>query len=151
MNEYLLADELDVELAWAAGIFEGEGTITIGRRGRDDTYRLIACIGNTDMQVLAPFHERWGGWLQPFYGKRPGLKPGWMWTLAGPAAAIFIRQIEPYLRTDRVRRKARLGLRFKRHQSNLKKVWSRPDYKPMQRAIYEEMSVLNKRGFVEAK
>lgn len=134
------------ELAWAAGLLEGEGTITIGARKRDDTFRLICIIGNTDQQVLQFFHERWGGWLQPAYGLRLGRKPAWSWTVAGPRAAWFLEEIAPYFRTRRVQVKAALGLRFKALQSRDPKVYLAAGYKDALRAIYLEFRALNRRG-----
>lgn len=134
------------ERIWASGLFEGEGTITIAKRSRDDTYRLVCIVGSTDLQIVNFFHQRWGGWHQPFYGERPGRKRAWQWTVAGPAAHAFLLSIQPFLVTVRVRRKLQLALDFRREQSRLKSVWSKPEYKAQQRLAYEEMKKLNKRG-----
>jgi hypothetical protein len=40
---------LDPEIAWAAGLFEGEGTITSSRG------RLVARLNNTDEEVVRHF------------------------------------------------------------------------------------------------
>lgn len=136
----------ECDLAWAAGLFEGEGTITIARRGQDDTYRLQAMVGNTDEQVVDYFHHRWGGWKTPFYGKRPGRQPGWMWLSTAGTAETFVRDIEPYLRTLRVWHKARIALHFRRHQATWRGPASDPDYKVNQRSVYLEMRYLNRRG-----
>jgi hypothetical protein len=137
------------ELAWAAGVFEGEGTITIGRRGRDDTYRLIVTLGNTDAEMVDFFHERWGGWKQPAYGERPGRQPAWYWTVAGPRAEDFLRELAPHVRTQRVRRKVELGLEFRASQSRLKREQARPEYKERHRDLYAQMRALNRRGVQE--
>lgn len=138
-----------VELSWAAGLFEGEGTITIAIRRSDTTYRLLCIVGNTDREVIEFFHVRWGGGDQPVYGDRPGRKPAWTWSVSGPKAEEFLRDIQPYLRTERVKKKCELGLRFRDHQSNLKRVWSHPQYRETQTRMYEEMRVMNRRGVVE--
>ena len=134
------------DLHWAAGIFEGEGCVTIAVRNSDETYRLLCTIGNTDRQVIDPFHRWWGGWLQPAYGLRPGRKPAWSWTVAGPRAESFLRDLAPYVRTDRVRRKLDLGLRFRGLQSLSLSNADRPKRKAFQRAAYQEMRQLNRRG-----
>jgi len=126
------------ELDWAAGLFEGEGCIHIGYRSMDDTYRLIATIGNTDEQVTRFFHDKFGGWHQLAGGTRTGRKPAWVWTVAGPAAEKFLRQILPSLRTDRVRTKAELGIKFRERMGKGAKGW--------QRRIYHEIRNLNRRG-----
>src|SRR5262245_43395380 len=93
------------KLAWARGLFEGEGTSTIGVRKSNETYRLIATVRNTDISIVEFFYHRWSGWLQPAYGSRPGRKPAWYWTVAGPRAERFLRAIEPFVFTERVRMK----------------------------------------------
>lgn len=134
------------DLHWAAGLFEGEGTVTIGVRKSDETYRLICCVGNTDPQVIEFFHQRWGGWVQPAYGDRPGRKPAWMWTVAGPRAQNFAESILDHVRTDRVRRKLLLGLEFRSFQSRNGRASSGLGYKERQRSIYEALRALNRRG-----
>lgn len=134
------------DLRWAAGMFEGEGTVTIARRGRDDTYRVVVILGNTDEQVVDFFYQRWGYWKQPAYGSREGRQPAWYWTAAGPGAEVFLRDIRPYLRTDRVRRKVELALGFRDHQSRSRRRQSDPRYKERQRELYAQMRILNRRG-----
>ncbi len=134
------------ELAWAAGLFEGEGTVTIAKRSRDDTYRLVAIVTNTDEQIIDFFVERWGGWKQGLYGERPGRKPGWSWTVAGPGAATFLQAIEPWVRTTRVREKIDLGLYFKACQSRRRRVFCDPAYRQTHRELYAQMRDLNRRG-----
>jgi len=139
----------DVDLIWAAGLFEGEGTITLAVRNQDETYRLLVIVGNTDRQILDFFQERWPGWLQPAYGKRPRRQPAWTWTLAAGKAEAFLRAIEPYLRTDRVKDKLRLALEFRSFQTTKKREWGRPEYRARQRKLYAAMRVLNRRGIPE--
>lgn len=133
----------DADRHWAAGLFEGEGTITIGVRNLDDTYRLVACMGNTDADVVAFFQSRWPGWVQPFYGERVARKAGSMWTRAGPRAEAFVRELLPFFRCARVRRKAQLGLRLRacQHEGG-----RGSHYKAEQRIVYLAMRELNARG-----
>lgn len=134
------------DLHWAAGLFEGEGTVTIAVRRQDETYRLLCTLGNTDREVVEFFLKRWGGWFQPAYGEPPGRRPAWYWTVAGPRAEQFVRAIEPYIRTRRVRLKIDVALHFRAYQSNQKRFWSKPGYRETQRELYVEMRELNRRG-----
>lgn len=131
---------------WAAGLFEGEGTVTIAVRNRDDTYRLLVTISNTDEQLLDFFLERWGGSRQPAYGERPRRKPAWYWSITGGRAETFLLEVEPHLQTDRVRRKFEIAKRFRAHQAPAGGGNRTPGYKAYQRQLYEEMRVLNRRG-----
>src|SRR5690242_14193138 len=51
----------DIELAWAAGMFEGEGTVTISAAGRHGYTRPVVTLANTDRQVVDFFQARWPG------------------------------------------------------------------------------------------
>lgn len=130
---------------WAAGIFEGEGTVTIAVRNQDETFRLVCMVVNTDEQIIVPLHDRWGGWKQ--YRELPGnRRPAWTWTVTGPRAEQFVRDIHPFIRTDRVRAKFVLALRFRADQSTDVVAQRTPGYKPRQREHYLAMRGLNKRG-----
>lgn len=131
---------------WAAGLFEGEGTITIAIRKSDETYRLLAIVGNTDQSVIRFFHARWGGWVQPAYGKRTGRKPAWSWTIAAGRAERFIRSILPHIQTARVKRKAEVGLHFRAVQAPMGA--RKNGSKAQQRELYRQMRILNRRGVV---
>lgn len=137
----------ETDLHWAAGLFEGEGTVTIAVRNSDETYRLVVTMGNTDAEVVDFFCDRWPGWRQPAYGDRPGRKPAWYWTVAGPKAEAFVHQVMPYLRTQRVRDKCEIALRFRASQPRrITSVPLRAGVKAAQRDLYLEMRKLNKRG-----
>jgi hypothetical protein len=138
----------ETDCIWAAGFFEGEGTVTIAVRNSDETYRLVVIISNTDRPLVEWFRGRWGGWLQPVYGERPGRVPAWTWAVAGPGAERFISDIGPYVRSQKKLAKLRLALRFRRAQirPGLIKTIDRVAYKGRQRSRYREMRELNHRG-----
>jgi hypothetical protein len=134
-----------IELSWAAGLFEGEGCVTIAVRNRDDTFRILCTVSSTDSEIIDFFCDRWKGWRQPVYGERPGRKPAWTWTVSGPGAEAFIRDIMPWIRTDRVMEKFEVALEFRSFQSRGSKRYD-PEYKDRQRHLYELMKQLNQRG-----
>jgi len=50
--------------AWAAGIVDGEGTLTIKSSGRDRKYlQMLVAIGNTDGRMIDTVHRNWGGYI----------------------------------------------------------------------------------------
>lgn len=91
--------------AWAAGLFEGEGWITIrNRNGR--RYPIIA-LQSTDEDVVRRFHEAVGVgnvvWTKP---ARKGWKQSWKWQAFGwEPLSVVAELIGPYLGE---RRSARL-------------------------------------------
>jgi hypothetical protein len=95
----------DQEIAWAAGLFEGEGSIFAGRQS--DCRGGIswrASLGMTDKDAVSRFHDAVGGVghineRQP--AQRDAVRPRkyeWMWNVARQEDLIaFLCLIEPYL------------------------------------------------------
>lgn len=103
---------LTSELAWTAGLFEGEGTIRINKATTRNLGHLVASVVNTDRQVVDYFQQRWPAYLRPATGLRPDQRDAWVWVTAARKAAAFLRAIEPFIVTDRVKEKIRVGLQF---------------------------------------
>ena len=63
----------DVELAWQAGIIDGEGTVTLAkqmRKGRPSpAYRPMVTVTNTNPALVMPFVDAWGGGMYREPGK----------------------------------------------------------------------------------
>jgi hypothetical protein len=100
----------NAEMAWAAGLFEGEGTITLC--GSVVHLRLNL----TDFEVLERFWEIVGtGKIYGPYtsGYRDGYtrKPRWVWVCYGPLAQVTFRSLAPWLSPRRLARGEELGLR----------------------------------------
>ena len=80
------------ELAYAAGIIDGEGHITMpGHR-----VALGVGVNNTDERLIEWLNERWPGRLYtyPPNGNRQAL---YCWTLRRDGSIEFLRAILPYL------------------------------------------------------
>lgn len=69
-----------VELAWAAGLFEGEGTVT-PKRGKGSAHRYQAAIIMTDEDVLRRFASivGIGRFYGPYQPTNPRALPIWRW------------------------------------------------------------------------
>lgn len=137
-----------IELAWAAGFFEGEGTVRITRPSAKNWGTLWVAISNTDMQTLQWYHARWAGSVHKCSpsGNR---RDAWMWVIASQKAAAFLRQIRPYLVRDAVRAKIDHALAFqeqKRFDVKHLNDAERYAYAEEQWNSYWWMGVLNTRG-----
>lgn len=126
------------DLNCAAGMFEGEGTISIGAsrtpKGKD-VYALQCKVPNTDTGSI--------GSEKP----REDRQPQRIWIVKGVKAREFLEQLKPHLRTDRVRSKTKVAFRLmllkqlcKNDPANEQK------YLDEQRGCYYEMKQLNLRG-----
>lgn len=106
--------EKERDFAWAAGLFEGEGCITImktkGRVKKDGTggeriYRYPRLtMSLTDEDVLRRFGAIAGGTIRGPYHKNPKYKPIWYWQVGGEAAKKTAEFLLPYLGTRRAAR-----------------------------------------------
>lgn len=89
---------MSADIAWAAGLFEGEGSITFNDQPR--SMPKLALM-TTDRDVVERFLDVVGcGAIHPSSVKRnrlAGYKPAWSWTVHGlPAWAVY-QQLRPYL------------------------------------------------------
>ena len=92
------------ELAWQAGIMEGEGTITIARSPRKNrpsyVFKAQIDVCNTDIRLILPFKESWGGYIHCH--KDPRKEKKWKdvftWHCSVNTATIFLRSLLPYMK-----------------------------------------------------
>lgn len=108
MYSYIRNDLTVEEIAYTAGLFDGDGYVTLSRgrrrdRSRTPSYRLLIGVGNTDQRLTNWFHVRWGGYHQVRERRILGLKKPpaetgiFEWTIGNRAAIRFLRRILPYL------------------------------------------------------
>jgi hypothetical protein len=88
------------EIAWAAGLFEGEGTISQISRHRG-SFDLQVAINMTDEDVLSAFDEIvgrgkvYGPYLPLSHGDRR--EPFWRWVAIGDAGHDVLDLVGPWL------------------------------------------------------
>lgn len=123
IKDYLLKWNLppcnDLELAYFAGFFDGEGCIQL--RGPSKTGRQIETIGgvtlsanvvNTSLTILQQFKENFGGGI---YGKpldkvaHPFRHDTHYWIVNGRQAGYFLSLIAPHLRVKRLQAEAAIS------------------------------------------
>lgn len=103
------------ELAYAAGYFDGEGSISILAVTKYEServyHRLQISVASTDEEPLRWLHARFGGWVGKAITPRGGQRPAQRWTATDRVAENFLRQIRPWLIIKAER--ADLGLAFR--------------------------------------
>jgi hypothetical protein len=98
-------------LSWVAGLFEGEGTVTISWQRQRRYTQLRVMLTSVDTEVIALLQRRWPGKLYSHTPKKsPNAREAVTWCLQARRAASFLAQIEPFVRTGRVRAKVELAL-----------------------------------------
>lgn len=82
----------EIDIAWAAGLFEGEGcfVFTYGKP-------KSAQIQMTDLDVLEKIHRLFGGTLNSSGKRQEHWKECWRWSVFSNDAKSFIEKILPYM------------------------------------------------------
>ncbi len=94
-----------LDIAWAAGLFDGEGCVYVARSKHDGMryghhYRISCCISLTHLQTLERFRDLFGGGVHENVN-HPG-RQLWQWVLSGqePVRA-FLNAILPFAMVKR--------------------------------------------------
>ena len=98
---------------WAAGHFEGEGTISILSGGAKRISRPHIALASTDKAVIDFFQATWRGHVSRFlpYSTTGRAREAFRWDLnTNDTIEGFLRDLLPHLKTERVRAKAELLL-----------------------------------------
>lgn len=100
------------EIVYAAGFFDGEGSICIERPGKNHGHRLKLFV--TQKLIRAPLDfcfERWGGRVHESKA-RPGV---FTWQIEQAAALPFLKAIEPFLLVKREQARIAIDFQIKKH------------------------------------
>lgn len=87
-----MTDPTEVEIAWAAGLFDGEGYV----RRVDSRHRQMA-LQMTDKAIVERFRDAVGG--GPIRGPevRPGRQDMWRWDASSASAVTVCQTLMPYV------------------------------------------------------
>lgn len=101
----------EIEYAYAAGLIDGEGTITLGRMGADSPYRRpVVSIPSTTPELLTYMHTTFKGCVSNKRPTKTAETPSKTWQLTNNAALEFLRLVSPYLKEPEKYRRAQLLL-----------------------------------------
>lgn len=88
------------ELAYIAGVIDGEGTIGIYRQ-RSTQYQMKVCISNSSWPLLEWIRERVGGALVLVARETPKHRKGWQLVVSQYQAAPLLLACREYLQLKR--------------------------------------------------
>jgi hypothetical protein len=126
----------DIQLAYIAGFFDGEGYIGVSERhDQHAAVQLRIEVINTDRSPLLFIIRVFGGNIQRRANTRAHCKPIYRWNLTGVPAAFALSDMLPYLTCKKER--AKLGIECM-HTTNIRR----------QLEIVDELRILNKKGVV---
>lgn len=95
----------ETELAWAAGLFEGEGCILADEKAPRGRPRVRLYLSSTDLDVVKRFQRILGvGSIRPHSRPEPQYKDLWAWQISGKAVEAPLRALLPWLAERRTAR-----------------------------------------------
>lgn len=104
----------ELELAWGAGFYDGEGCTTTQRLkgygpGRDEEYLYLSLqVVQCDREPLDRWVSVFGGTVQGPYGGNDRHRPRYRWTATGRKAAAILARLWPYLSAPKRRQIVRV-------------------------------------------
>ncbi len=92
---------VDTELAYAAGFFDGEGSISLVRQNNNRSHSLQVAVASNDYEVLQWFQKRFGGTIVTKQPRKPTHSVSYDWRLTDRRALAFLQLIRRYLVIER--------------------------------------------------
>jgi len=137
------------ELAYFAGVLDGEGSFSIGGSSRSHIHATQINVGNTDLRLLHWIVERFGGNVHVERRHNPAHAKIWRWYSHVGNLDQMIRAVLPYLVIKR--EQAELVLAYRKTLANgiagYRKHPVLPESVKQQRhELQSALHVLNKRG-----
>jgi hypothetical protein len=88
---------VDTELAYAAGLFDGEGSISLVRQKNNRSHSPQVAVASNDYEVLVWFQKRFGGSIVTKQPRKSTHSVSYDWRLTDRRALTFLQLIRPYL------------------------------------------------------
>jgi hypothetical protein len=139
---------------YAAGLFEGEGCVSIARERRGggvEWFHLAVVVKMGDREPLDMLLEQWQGNVYALSSPSTpaNRRPMFSWQVCARQAAAFLADIRPYLLSARRQRAVDLAIAFQAQKVNAGRC-ATYGYRLRQADYYERMRVLNRRGAAAA-
>ena len=133
------------DCAWAAGFFEGEGSVAF-RPARHGCGKLLVEISQVDPVPLHHLKSIWGGQV---YSKRRKAGSNWRdfsrWMVVSRDAMTFLVDISPYIIRPMIRSRISLAVAFQREKAVGGGSRSAA-YRLRMQTFMQQMAELNRRG-----
>lgn len=87
------------ELAYAAGLLDGEGTVTMSYHKKRDLFRVpMVSMSSTTYELLDFMRETFGGYVSAHKTYQEHHRKSYSWKLSYDAALNFLEAVHPYMR-----------------------------------------------------
>jgi len=95
----------DILHAYFAGIFDGEGTVTMVRQRSTERKSPVVSVSSTTRCILEELKHHYGGHISTQKVYQDHHKQSWSWKLSFNSALAFLQLIRPFMREpEKVRR-----------------------------------------------
>lgn len=136
-----------VDLAYVAGLFDGEGCINLRPRSntKKQTYELQVTLVSTNEWITQQLKFSFGGnvYYTPENFER-NWKASWRWLTQAQNALRFLELVYPYLKLKKPQ--AEIAIKFQKHKRRNAGGRFDESYFSLDEELYQAMKRLNKRG-----
>ncbi len=94
-----------MEDIYTAGLFDGEGTVTLATANGKFRYPVVS-VSSTTLCLLAFLQQTYGGHISKHKAYQDHHKPSWSWKTTHDNALVFLEKILPYLKEPEKLRRA---------------------------------------------
>lgn len=136
-----------IDLSYFAGVFDGEGCISINKRIRNGRplFQLVCVLLMAEPEFLAKFHYLFGlGHISKTKRQKETHKERVRWSMGDSQAVEFIKMIYPYLRLKKM--EADVALKY--HKTFDKKIYKKvgvpENVLKIRQSCMEELSAIKK-------
>jgi len=113
-----------VDLAYIAGIIDGEGCVAIERaKYAEGKYKRIVSLSvtNTEEWICQWLKFCWGGRVTPQQPRKKNYLPQWNWVIRRAKATEVLEAILPYLKLKKQQAEVAISFQARRH------IWAKTD------------------------
>ena len=93
----------ELDLAYTAGIFDGEGSVSLNKKNcwhyaSGHSITMVCALSNTDLALINWLQSHFGGSVCLMRNRSPKWRECWRWSVPCNKALAFLVAIYPYLR-----------------------------------------------------
>jgi hypothetical protein len=111
LGRYAYIMPSDVEFAWAAGVVDADGCVTMRPPSGGSFRHPFVVVDSTDLEILQELASLFGGRIVSKKSRDPRHRPQWSWRLYGARNVLaFLGDIVEYMRCPSKAGRARLLL-----------------------------------------
>ena len=102
---------MEAKFSYAAGLFDGEGTVTLSRLHAEDVFRApMVSLSSTSHELVQFMKDNFGGAIVSHKTYQTQHRHQWSWRLVRRSAIAFLEKIAPFVVEEEKKRRVDLIL-----------------------------------------